>query len=731
MSTTEPSEAGGAKLSSSQSSAISEGSANTARQTPSTDASFRPGQLDPTAAIKFPDSAGPEDVTNVRIVPSPQADRFRPIILTLIQQAIRKVCTESQGRVQALTQAIGRQPGMPGSLSDLLNNDLRGLAQQFITTTHYCHLLEKKIDERTRTTFQERTAERAAHEAHLESYRQQLKKANDTIDRLSGKVREFDHAYEKFDKSDKSDKLRKIELERRAEKLAEKINNQKRRINEQQSQIEVGLCLNILTEECVTDLSIQTLKRKVSDGSKLSKGSRLVDNRDDDKSPELEFPHSATSELGEKHRRTPPIPQPKLPSGISLKDEEFLINNLKNLKADFAPSRDAFPVPPRPTRFERDNEPRYGPPPPPSYGHFGSQVPPMSTMAHFGPTSGALAPYGAFPPVGAYGPPGPTFRGNTPTNGQYHGYANTTYQPPTFSRTRATHSSRNSQSGNAGALVLRRDDDSDFDPETKAWKEMFMRLFKTVGGWSDTYCRQIVPGSAEAATRNNPKLWEYMLKVAACYKDAQAAPKHALFMLNSSEHRTHFITRLILQYIEQEMLHYKFWVGWDDATDRLLQSIGPMIDSISHPLEQRRYARQQLRATIEGIVADPDYSRFRTFKTTEHAARFKDIAGPFLSPNAVKSEASLGLHSVANLAMEISHKMMTSRLSFTFTWNECAVKFSHDSHIALNADQHGLALQHKHTRVMLVITPSISYRDHSGISIVPRGVTKAQVLIMN
>lgn len=258
-----------------------------------------------------------------------------------------------------------------------------------------------------------------------------------------------------------------------------------------------------------------------------------------------------------------------------------------------------------------------------------------------------------------------------------------------------------------------------------------MRLFKTVGGWSETHCRQIIPGAAEAATRSNPKLWEYMLKVAACYKDAQAAPKHALFMLNSPEHRTHFITRLILQYIEQEMLHYKVWLGWDDNTDRALQSVGPMVDFIGHPFEQRRYARHQTRTLVEGIVSDPEYARFRKFKTTEHATRFKDIAGPFLSPDSNKSEASLGLHSIANLAMEISNKMMTSRLSFTFTWNECAVKFSHDSHIALNADQHGLALQHKHIRVMLVVTPGISYRDHSGVSIVPRGVTKAQVLIMN
>lgn len=644
----------------------------TEAETPSTDASFRPSQPGgpTTRAANRYSEGGPDNIIS----------------------EIRKLCTESQGRVQALSQAIGRQPGMPGSLQDLLNNDLRGLAQQFVTTAHYCHLLEKKLEERTRTTFQERTAERAAHEAHLESYRQQLKKANEQIDRLSKDIRDFDHAY-----YTKTEKRGKVDLERKAEKLSEKINNQKRRINEQQSQIE-------------------TLKRKVSDGSKLSKGSRLTDHRDEEDSPELEFPHSATSELGEKKRRHPPIPQPKVPSGISMKDEEFLIENLKNMKADFGPSPESFGPPPRPTRTEKDNELRYGPPLPSSYGHFGQAVPPMS---------GAFAPYGAFPPVGAYGAP--------PKSGQqsfHHGFAPPSVQPSSFSRSRPGHSAHNSQSGH-GALILRRDDDSDHDPETKIWKDMFMRLFKTVGGWSDTYCRQIIPGAAEAATRNNSKLWEYMLKVAACYKDAQAAPKHALFMLNSPEHRTHFITRLILQYIEQEMLHHKLWFGWDDGTDRILQTIGPVVEFIGQPPEQRRLAQQQMRSIIEGIVADHDYPRFRTYKTTEHASRFKDIAGPFLSTDSVKSEASLGLHSIANLAMEISHKMMTSRLSFTFTWNECAVKFSHDSHIALDSDQHGLALQHKHTRVMLVVTPSISYRDYNGVSIVPRGVTKAQVLIMN
>lgn len=130
---------------------------------------------------------------------------------------------------------------MPGSLQDLLNNDLRGLAQQFVTTAHYCNLMEKKLEERTRTTFQERAAERAAHEAHLESYRQQLKKANEMIDRLSNDLRDLDSSYYA-----KTEKKGKYEFERKTEKLNEKINNQKRRINEQQSQIEVCISLNIL-----------------------------------------------------------------------------------------------------------------------------------------------------------------------------------------------------------------------------------------------------------------------------------------------------------------------------------------------------------------------------------------------------------------------------------------------------------------------------------------------------
>lgn len=422
------------------------------------------------------------------------------------------------------------------------------------------------------------------------------------------------------------------------------------------------------------------------------------------------------------------------------------MENLRKLHMD-PHSGGSFPsLPTSRTRMERDNHVNHatGGPPPHLHGHFGHSMPmgPMGPMGPIGPPpmdpmNGAFAPYGVYPPMGAYGPPpGPHYGRGPPPSGQmppYPGYGVPSFQgtsQPNQTRRSNSHSQRASESQPSNALVLRRNDDSEIDPETKIWKELFSRLFQACHGWTADHCKDITPGAAEAATKGNPRLWEYILKTAYCYKDSQAAPKHALFMLNSPDHRQYFIERLILQYVEQEMLHWKFWLGWDDEIDLELNKYGPIIDYIGYPLDQRRDARQKVRRIVENIVKDEEYSRFRTHKTTVHANRLKDIAGPFVSKGP-GNDASLGLHSMANMGMELSNKMMTSRLSFSFTWNECAVKFCHDSHIALNNQLHGISLQQKHVRIALVITPSISYRDDSGISIVPRGVAKAQVLVMS
>lgn len=416
---------------------------------------------------------------------------------------------------------------------------------------------------------------------------------------------------------------------------------------------------------------------------------------------------------------SPKIAGPRYTSTLDNKDEEFLLSNLQKIS-----------LPSTSTRHVHG-----GPPPLPPYGNYG---PPMNyQMGPYGPQMITDYAYGHMPgyPQPTYGgpnyqePPAQYYPPSRRGTGHSRNDGRMSRGPDNSNARNDGHMSRGPDTSNA--LVLRRsDDDSDVDPETKTWKDMFVRHFASTHGWAELHCDLIIPGAVEEATSKNSNLWDYILKVAACYKDPQAAPKHALFMLNAPPHRMHFIARLLLQYVQQEMLTWKFWLGWDEETDVKLNSLGPMIEHTGHALDTRRDARQQIRRIVEEIVKDEDYARFKKFKQTQHANRMKDIGGPFVKHSNIK-DAFIGLHSLANSAMEISMKMMTSRLTFTFTWNECAVKFSNESHVAMNSDQHGLALQHKHTRVGLVVTPSISYRDDSGRSIVPRGVCKAQVLIMN
>lgn len=405
------------------------------------------------------------------------------------------------------------------------------------------------------------------------------------------------------------------------------------------------------------------------------------------------------------------------------KEEEFLLQNLQKISMNAGPGRHGH-----------DDLSQVS-------SNYGSFAQPMHGMHGMNGMNGAMAPYGYPSHLGQYGAPMVPDYGHGGLNGQMpaYPYDGSAFQVPppaqqysrsrTQSRDENGRVSRASESRPSNALVLRRNDDSDVDPETKVWKDMFQRFFTNTLGWAELHCNQIIPGAVEEVTSKNAKLWEYILKIATCYKDPQAAPKHALFMLNSPGHRTHFIARLLAQYVQQEVFTWKFWLGWDEETDVKLNNLGPIVEATGHSLETRRDARQQLRRIIEEIAKDEDYDRFKSFKQTHHMNRLKEIGGPFSDGGS--KDAVLGLHSLANSAMEISMKMMTSRLTFMFIWNECAVKFNHDSHMALNSDHHGMSLQSKHTRVGLVVTPSISYRDDSGRSIVPRGVSKAHVLVMN
>ncbi|KAL1849899.1 hypothetical protein Daus18300_013094 [Diaporthe australafricana] len=696
--------------------------ANHHGQTPSTDNSYHP--------VRPSGLASGFAVAGHREEPASE-----PVLEVKILNDVRDVCTSSQHRLLVSCQVIKSMAGVPESVSDAVVNDMRGTGHQFLTITQYCDALERLFNRNRKAHLREQHDRRASFEAHENGTRHQLAKANTTIDELNKRNRELEQLLAKPRRNTKS------VAEARVTKLSAKVSNQKIRIKDQSNQIE-------------------DLKAQLGIGSKPGKKTALIKMGPASISPPYELPHSATSEL-EHHRRSPPVPRAMMNSAMDEENREFLLNNLKNMDIRGPKGFDA--VHPAATRMERDNHFKRGPAPAPaasSYGPFGHQL--AGAVGPTEPMYGAPGYYGGYRPAATHGnhnsgppaagngnhtgyPPAAGYGNHTgytpaPAYGNHAGghpyggqpVAHNTYGMPKPQPPASLARSRADPSGYTNALVRHRDDDSELDPRVDQFRTLFARLFGTVEGWTKDTGRSYVPGTAEMACRNDPQLWEYIKLVATCHKDRIANSNHALFLLRSPDHRAQFIARLMLQYIEQEMLRPKFWVDWSDETDKILETqVIPVLENAGHSFDQRRAARQQLAAVVSRILNDAQYSNFRNHAIKKFVMNLKSIAQPFFLGAADSPNAVLGLHSIINVAMEASSKMMTSCLSFSFIWDECGVKFSHNSHIALNENLHGHILQQKQRRVALVVSPSVSYRDDTPKAMVTRSVCKAEVMVMS
>lgn len=210
-------------------SSISHSSANAVRQTP-TGGNISSGmqQTSLVPGNQRPDYT-PKDCLDVSILNHCN----QSVILTWGSKDMRKICKDTQARIQALGQAIARQPGVPGSLTDLVGNDLRHIAQQFVSISFHSRMLEKKLEDRSQAVAQERIAVNVSHGVELNSFRRKIQVSQERISRLEQELHDLESGH------NNADKRRKAELE----KKTEKINNQKRRIKEQQDQIEVSFAL--------------------------------------------------------------------------------------------------------------------------------------------------------------------------------------------------------------------------------------------------------------------------------------------------------------------------------------------------------------------------------------------------------------------------------------------------------------------------------------------------------
>ena len=148
------------------------------------------------------------------------------------------------------------------------------------------------------------------------------------------------------------------------------------------------------------------------------------------------------------------------------------------------------------------------------------------------------------------------------------------------------------------------------------------------------------------------------------------------------------------------------------------------------PHERHALVEKRSRAIFD-FMHQPNWNKCKSQKVYQASNRFKDVLGPMMNMDTVDPQsAHHELIGICEDALRLSAILNTSRLSFQFIFNECGIKFSDQSHRALNSSIPARELQAHHWRLMCVVTPGITYRNDAGVSVDPRFLAKANVLLM-
>ena len=283
--------------------------------------------------------------------------------------------------------------------------------------------------------------------------------------------------------------------------------------------------------------------------------------------------------------------------------------------------------------------------------------------------------------------------------------------------------------GMSNALVPLGPVNNNMDPESVEWQERFDKLFHMIHGWVKTYCDEINFERTEELANNFKRLFDYICSI-TYPENRRNAINHGKYMLNDPVTRCHFIARLLTQYVVTQMLSPEAWKGFNPDVDTTLSEVVRKTAGTALTSYERQQLLDRQNQAVRYVLGSSNWQRFRQIKTNAHVNRFKDIVGPLLNQSSRKADASLDLHGIAVNALDLSAKILTSRYTFLFIFNECGIKFSDNAHTAINNDTPGLELQLRQWRLMCVVTPGITYRDETGVSVIPKCAAKAKVLVM-
>ncbi|KAK3683904.1 hypothetical protein B0T22DRAFT_443894 [Podospora appendiculata] len=272
------------------------------------------------------------------------------------------------------------------------------------------------------------------------------------------------------------------------------------------------------------------------------------------------------------------------------------------------------------------------------------------------------------------------------------------------------------------------------DEATAEWRKEFQKLFSLLEGFSKSYTGGAGVGVAAGVKQQSPVLWNHICEV-LYPNNLQNGNAHATYLINDDQARPYLVLRLLVQHIVENILSYQGWLGFDGTTDKELTDLANRLKTVDlFKTHERQFAVDGQAAIVSRITKHPKFLSFQNWKKNDHFAKVKAIVGPLLSNCQPKSttmgDASYDLFSIVDSAWMLSGRLFNSRLSFQYSWGETCHKFSHELHEAIDTPEDPRLLQSKQMRLKLVAVPGVTMRNDQGMSILPKRLLKAKVLLM-
>lgn len=285
-----------------------------------------------------------------------------------------------------------------------------------------------------------------------------------------------------------------------------------------------------------------------------------------------------------------------------------------------------------------------------------------------------------------------------------------------------------------------------------AWNESIMELYAMIRAFVERHAN--VPDPAMAMKMSTLPLWPVLL---ATYHplSAKEAASYLDIHLRADNPKCCLVTRVIIDYIVNRVWVPNAWIGFDDDCTYVLLELEKDLEktqgkklpppcvvlenprltqptclvATGQPSAQRQPLLDRQAHILEAIIKSEPLA-FHREKVGDITAALMATIQPLLNRLANPADAYRDLEHVADLAWDLSSKILTSRLTFDFRFPEVGARFSSQSMLPIWPALEPTELQAKHWRVALVTTPVITCRNDTGSNISAHSVALADVYCM-